>query len=76
MSNNVVFSPQQKVQTSGSFGITPAIDRTGLKDAQSGTDKYDSVFNNLFDGVDMDVFMDLNEEEVNPMANGNVKKEL
>lgn len=74
-SDDVVFSPKKKVKTSGAFGITPAIDRMGLKDDQSGTDEYDSAFDNSFDGVDMDAFMDVDEEEVKPKVNGTTKKE-
>lgn len=47
----------------------------GLKDDQSGTDEYDSAFDNSFDGVDMDAFMDVDDDEVKPKVNGNVKKE-
>ena len=39
------------------------------------TDEYDSVFDNSFNNVDMDAFMDIDEEEVKLMVNGNVKKE-
>ena len=39
------------------------------------TDEYDSAFDNLFNNVDMDAFMDIDEEEVKLMVNGNVKKE-
>ena len=60
------------MKTNGSFGITPAIDKMGL---QSETAKYDSAFNNLFDDVDIDTFMDIDKEEVKFTVNGNVKKE-
>ena len=69
-SDDVVFSPKKKVKTNGSFGTTPAVDKMGLKDE---TDEYDSAFDS-FDDVDLDAFMDIDEEEVKP--NGNVKKEL
>ena len=39
------------------------------------TDEYDSVFDNSFNNVDMDAFMDIDEEEVKLVVNGNVKKE-
>lgn len=73
-SDDAVFSPKKKVKTTGSFNITPAIDRMGLKDDQSGVDEYDSAFDNSFDGFDMDAFMEV-DEEVKPKVNGNVKKE-
>ena len=71
-SDDVVFSPKKKVKINGSFGIAPAIDKMGL---QSETDEYDSAFDNSFDDIDMDAFMDIDEEEVKLAANGNVKKE-
>ena len=39
------------------------------------TDEYDSMFDNSFNNVDMDAFMDIDEEEVKLVVNGNVKKE-
>ena len=70
-SDDVVFSPKKKVKTNRPLGITPAIDKMGLQ----GETEYDSAFNNLFDGVDMDAFMDIDKVEVKLAANGNVKKE-
>ena len=71
VSDNVVFSLKKKVKTNRPLGITPAIDKMGLQ----GETEYDSAFDNLFNGVDMDAFMDIDEEEVKLMVNGNVKKE-
>ena len=70
-SDDVVFSLKKKVKTNRPLGITPAIDKMGLQ----GETEYDSAFNNLFDSVDMDAFMDIDEEEVKLVVNGNVKKE-
>ena len=70
-SDDVVFSLTKKVKTNRPLGITPSIDKMGLQ----GETEYDSVFNNSFNGVDMDAFMDIDKEEVKLMVNGNVKKE-
>ena len=70
-SDDVIFSLKKKVKTNRPLGITPAIDKMGI---QSETE-YDSVFDNSFDSVDMDTFMDIDKEEVKLAANGNVKKE-
>ena len=71
VSDNVVFSPKKKLKTNRPLGITPTIDQMGLQ----GEIEYDSAFDNSFDGVDMDTFMDIDEEEVKLTVNGNVKKE-
>ena len=55
VSDNVIFSPKKKVKTNRPLGITPTIDKIGLQ----GETEYDSVFDNLFDGIDMDGFMDI-----------------
>ena len=71
VSDDAVFSPKKKMKTNRPLGITPAIDQMGLQ----GEIEYDSAFDNSFDGVDMDTFMDIDKEEVKLTANGNVKKE-
>jgi DNA polymerase alpha subunit A len=65
-SDDLLFSPKKKVKTSGAFGVTPAIDRMGRMEMHSGTEDYDSAFDNSFDGVDIDAFMDLDEVDVKP----------
>lgn len=62
-SDDLLFSPKKKVKTSGAFGITPAIDKMGRMEVHGGADDYDSAFDNSFDGVDMDAFMDVDEED-------------
>jgi DNA polymerase alpha subunit A len=65
-SDDLAFSPKKRVKTAGTFGVTPAIDRMERMDVHSGTDDYDS-FDNSFDGVDMDAFMDVDDDfEVQP----------
>lgn len=71
-SDDMMFSPKKKVKTSGAFGITPAIDKMGRMDVHSG-DEYDSAFDNSFDGVDMDAFMDVDDEDVKPTVNDHSK---
>jgi DNA polymerase alpha subunit A len=61
-SDDLLFSPKKKVKTSGTFGVTPAINRMGRMDVHSGTEDYDTSFDNSFDGVDMDAFMDVDED--------------
>jgi DNA polymerase alpha subunit A len=72
-SDDLLFSPKKKVKTNGAFGITPAIDKMGRMDMHSGAEDYDSAFDNSFDGVDIDAFMDVDEEDSKPKIS---KKEL
>ena len=60
-SDDLAFSPKKRVKTEGTFGVTPAIDRMGRMDVHSGAEDYDS-FDNSFDGVDMDAFMDVEDD--------------
>jgi DNA polymerase alpha subunit A len=62
-SDDLLFSPK-KVKTSGASGITPAIDKLGRMEVHSRAD--DSAFDNSFDDVDMDAFMDVDEEDLKP----------
>jgi DNA polymerase alpha subunit A len=65
-SDDLLFSPKKKAKTNGAFGVTPAIGKMGRMEVHSGTEDYES-FDNSFDGVDMDAFMDVDEEDIKPM---------
>jgi len=56
-SDDLLFSPKKKAKMSGAFGITPAIDKMGRMEVHSGAD--DFAFDNSFDNVDMDAFVDV-----------------
>ncbi|OBZ73520.1 hypothetical protein A0H81_05941 [Grifola frondosa] len=58
-SDDFVFSPKKKLKTEAA-GLTPAIKRLGKLGVQSGPDEYDSSF----DDIDMDAFMDVDEDEI------------
>ena len=65
-SDDPIFSPKKKVKTSGAFGIIPTIDKMGRMDVHGGTEDYDASFDDGFDGIDMDAFMDVDEEDLKP----------
>lgn len=74
-SDDILTSPKKKVKTDGAFGITPAIDKMGRMDVHSGAEDYDDAFfDNSFDGVDIDAFMDVDDEDIKPQVNGHAKK--
>lgn len=62
-SDDMHFSPKKKAKT-GNYGITPAIDRMGRLGVDSGPEDCDVSFDNSFDGVDMDAFMDVDDEDL------------
>lgn len=80
------FSPKKKVKMEN-YAITPAIDKMGRLDVDSGPEDYDAAFDNSFDDVDMDAFMDDDDLDIKPKkeapapklpqipANGTAKKE-
>ena len=60
-SDDFIMSPTKKVKMDES-GLTPAIDKIARLGVHSGNDDYDSSFNGSFDDLDMDAFMDVDED--------------
>ncbi|KAF7983750.1 hypothetical protein HWV62_19727 [Athelia sp. TMB] len=63
--NDDFFSPKKKVKTEN-YAITPAIDKMGRLDVDSGPEDYDVPYDNSFDDVDMNAFMDVDDIDVKP----------
>ncbi|KAI0630777.1 hypothetical protein C8Q77DRAFT_225853 [Trametes polyzona] len=57
--DDLVLSPKKKARTEAP-GITPAIERMGKLEVQSGTEDGDTSF----DDIDMDAFMEIDEDEL------------
>ena len=76
-SDDPIFSPKKKAKTSGGYAVTPAIDRMGRMEVHSGTEGYDASFDNSFDGVDMDAFMEVDDDDLKAMREPtNIKMDL
>jgi DNA polymerase alpha subunit A len=68
-SDDILMSPKKKVKVNGS-GMTPAIERMAHLDVHSDND---GSFDNSFDDMDMDAFMDVDDDELKKPI---VKKEV
>ncbi|KAI0947004.1 hypothetical protein AcV7_009558 [Taiwanofungus camphoratus] len=69
-SDDFVPSPNKKVRTEIP-GMTPAIERLGKMEVHSGTEDYDTSF----DDMDMNVFMDIDEDEFSDAPSTKAKSE-
>jgi DNA polymerase alpha subunit A len=58
-------SPNKKIKMNGG-GVTPAIDRMAHLGVHASSDNYDTPFEMSFDDLDMDAFMDLDEDDIKP----------